>query len=102
MGKSAIFGYDFGDFRLDARSKNRSEFACFPGRPRNVSLQPLLLLRESLAFVLHLSVKKSAFGVYLVSVSGGYQADLRGTDRPNRNSAKSRIYIQIGSILSFL
>ena len=48
-----------------------------------------------------LNTALAPLGVYLVSVSGGHQADVRGMDRPNRISAKSRVYTEIGTILAF-
>ena len=59
-----------------------------------------------MSFAAHLeltsgSSEMSLLGVYLVSVSGGHQADVRGMDRPNRISAKSRVYTEIGTILAF-
>ncbi len=44
---------------------------------------------------------KVFLGVYLVSVSGGHQADLAEPHRRNRNSAKTITYIEIGTILAF-
>jgi hypothetical protein len=46
--------------------------------------------------------EQQLLGVYLVSVSGGHQADLGGTDRPNRNPTKTLVYIKIETFPVFL
>jgi hypothetical protein len=45
--------------------------------------------------------REALLGAYLVSVSGGHQADLAEPHRPNRDSAKTITYIEIGTILAF-
>ncbi len=48
------------------------------------------------------SAEGRLLGVYLVSVSGGHEADLAEADRPNRNVDKTPLYIKIGTFLAFL
>jgi hypothetical protein len=47
--------------------------------------------------VLAVNRRVAEFGVYLVSVSGGHQADLAGMDRRNRNRANILYYSDIGA-----
>src|SRR6267378_6138447 len=54
--------------------------------------------RQSRGFGPLVGQMKVFLGVYLVSVSGGYQADLRAPGRPNRNSAKTHPCIEIWGI----